>query len=73
MEVIKIIIVLLSLIVQMNWSIRQTVEKLYSEVFCRLSDTCQLAVPSALYIIQDNLIIYALSCLDAATYQVSFG
>jgi solute carrier family 35 (UDP-sugar transporter), member A1/2/3 len=27
-------------------------------------------VPSFLYVVQDNLIIYALSCVDAATYQV---
>lgn len=51
---------------------RNTGQVLYREVIRRPADTFQLAVPAFLYIVQDNLIIYALAVLDAATYQVIF-
>ena len=71
MELIKLFIVLtLLLTVKLRFSLRKTVQLLYNEILCRPIDTFPLAVPSFLYVLQDNLIIYALSCVDAATYQV---
>lgn len=70
LEAIKLVMVLAFLIAQMGFSVIKTTQVLYREVFGRPADTLQLAIPAVLYIIQDNLIIYALSCLDAATYQV---
>ena len=55
-----------------GWSLKALAELLHREVWCRKADTIQLVVPSLLYIVQDNLIIFALSCLDAATYQVTY-
>lgn len=71
MEVIKLLLILTILMtVQLKFSIRKTVQLLYNEIVCRPLDTIPLALPSLLYVVQDNLIIYSLSCLDAATYQV---
>jgi hypothetical protein len=71
MELIKLSIVLtLLMTVKLKFSVRKTFHLLYNEILCRPIDTFPLAVPSFLYVLQDNLIIYALSCVDAATYQV---
>lgn len=71
MELIKVSLVLsLFMLVEMRGSVCKGVHLLYKEVVCRPSDTLLLAIPSGIYIVQDNLIIYALLCLDAATYQV---
>ena len=71
MESIKFIMNLLMLLVlQMKCSIGETLSLLYNEIIGRPYDTAFLAIPSSLYILQDNLIIFALSCLDAGTYQV---
>ena len=72
MECLKMTINLIFLFVQTTGCcIKEMTILLNREVFGRPADTIQLALPSLLYIIQDNLIIFALSCLDAATYQVS--
>ena len=71
MELIKLFMNLFMLIVfQMQGEVGKTFSLLHREVIGRPFDTIHLAVPSSLYILQDNLIIFALSCLDAGTYQV---
>jgi UDP-sugar transporter A1/2/3 len=71
MEMIKVtLIAALIVITDSNFSIREVGKLLYREILCRPLDTLPLAVPSFLYVAQDNLIIYALSCVDATTYQV---
>lgn len=70
-EAIKLLFVIVLLVaVQTQCSVRKTMELVYSDVICRPYDTLRLSIPSILYVIQDNLIIFALSCLDAGTYQV---
>lgn len=72
MELIKVsLITILIVITQTNFSIRETAVLLHQEILCRPLDTLPLAVPSFLYVVQDNLIVYALSCVDATTYQVN--
>lgn len=74
MECIKLIMNLFMLIVfQMQFSVIKTFSLLNQEVIGRPYDTVHLAIPSLLYILQDNLIIFALSCLDAGTYQVFYS
>ena len=71
MELIKLFMNLFMLIIfQMQCEVGKTFSLLHREVIGRPFDTMHLAVPSSLYILQDNLIIFALSCLDAGTYQV---
>jgi len=72
METMKLFISFLILIIQLSGSVQGTVNLLYREVVCRPADTALLAVPGLFYIIQDNLVIYALSSLDAPTYTVLF-
>ena len=56
-----------------GWSPTAMVDLLYSEVWCQPANTFQMTVPiSLLYIVQDNLIIFDLTCLDAATFQVTY-
>lgn len=62
-------IVLLS-VGQLKCSLRKTLHLLYRQIVCHPFNLLPLAVPSFLYVLQDNLVICALSCLDAATYQV---
>lgn len=73
METIKLAALLVLLaIFQLKCSVSKSIKLMYSEIICRPLDTLPLAVPSFLYVLQDNLIIFALSCLDAATYQVGY-
>lgn len=73
METIKVVILLaLIVIVESSCSLRKAMTLLYDEIVCRPYDTLPLAVPSFLYVVQDNLIVYALSCVDATTYQVTY-
>ena len=62
--------ILCFLTAQLGCSVSNTVQVIHREVLRRPADTFQMAIPAFLYIIQDNLIIYALTILDAATYQV---
>jgi UDP-sugar transporter A1/2/3 len=41
------------------------------EIFAQPMELVKLSVPSFLYTVQNNLLYYALSHLDAATFQVS--
>ena len=70
MQSIRFIITLVFLTLQLDCSVSKTAQVLYKDVVCRPASTFQLAIPALLYIVQDNLIIYALSVLDVATYQV---
>ena len=45
---------------------------LKDEVFSQPLEILKLSVPSFLYTVQNNLLYYALSHLDAATFQVGY-
>jgi UDP-sugar transporter A1/2/3 len=71
MEMIKVsLITALIVVTEGNFSVKEAVKLLHKEIVCRPLEALPLAVPSFLYVVQDNLIIYALSCVDATTYQV---
>ncbi|XP_046447986.1 UDP-N-acetylglucosamine transporter-like isoform X3 [Daphnia pulex] len=73
METIKItLITALIVVTESNFSVIEAAKLLYKEILCRPLEALPLAVPSFLYVVQDNLIIYALSCVDATTYQVTY-
>ena len=45
---------------------------IHDEIYAKPHDTFKLAIPSGLYAIQSNLLFFALSYLNAATYQVTY-
>ena len=69
-ELIKFAFCLILLLVQKSCSVEHLFKALVSEVIYKPSETAKLAIPSSLYTIQNNLILLALSSLDAATFQV---
>lgn len=71
-ELIKFMFCLILLLIQKSGSVEQLLKTLGSEVIFKPSETSKLAIPSSLYTIQNNLILLALSSLDAATFQVCF-
>ncbi|XP_049515332.1 UDP-N-acetylglucosamine transporter-like isoform X2 [Dermacentor silvarum] len=46
--------------------------QLRNEVWRQPKETCKMLVPAGLYTVQNNLLFFALSLLDAATYQVTY-
>nr|CAH0103774.1 unnamed protein product [Daphnia galeata] len=71
-ELIKFAFCLILLLVQKSCSVEHLFKALVSEVIYKPSETAKLAIPSSLYTIQNNLILLALSSLDAATFQVTY-
>ena len=53
------------------FSLRALNHVLREEIVNKPTETLKLAIPSAIYTFQNNLLYVALSHLDAATYQVS--
>eukprot|EP00755_Sulcionema_specki_P017291 Sspe_Gene.64061::Locus_37435_Transcript_1_1_Confidence_1.000_Length_1303::g.64061::m.64061/K15272/SLC35A1_2_3; solute carrier family 35 (UDP-sugar transporter), member A1/2/3 len=45
---------------------------LHEELIAKPKDLFLLAVPAILYLIQNNLLFFAMECLDAAVYQVTY-
>ncbi len=69
-ELIKFVFCLILLLIQKSGSFGQLFKTVASEVIFKPWETAKLAIPSSLYTIQNNLILLALSSLDAATFQV---
>ncbi|XP_043200242.1 UDP-N-acetylglucosamine transporter-like isoform X2 [Amphibalanus amphitrite] len=69
-EAAKMTAVLLTLWLENGRSVARTAALLRRDVWGQPRDTAQLAVPSFLYTIQNNLVFVALTNLDAPTFQV---
>lgn len=72
MEVLKLITCLGVVFKEHNGDVRKTLAQLKAHIWDAPLEMAKLSVPSILYTIQNNLLYYALSNLDAATYQVSY-
>ena len=51
--------------------VNRLTRELKDQIFDKWIDSVKLTVPAILYTVQNNLLFLALSCLDAATYQVN--
>ena len=71
-ECLKYLLCLLLLLASSRWSLLDSVVLFREEVIYRPRETFLLAIPACLYTLQNNLLIIALSNLDAATYQVTY-
>ena len=75
MELVKFVtcnLVLLSESIQRNQGVLGYTQALIEDVSNKPVELAKLAVPSLLYTLQNNLLYYALSHLDAATFQVGY-
>jgi len=72
MEVTKLAICTAVVFAQAGYSISGLFEEYYHNVWNAPMEVLKLCVPSLLYTIQNNLLYFALSNLDAATYQVCY-
>jgi UDP-sugar transporter A1/2/3 len=70
MEVIKFICCNIMVLYQYDFSFGKYGTQLTKE--CTLAEMLKLSVPSLLYTVQNNLLYFALSNLDATTYQVCY-
>lgn len=70
-ELLKFLICIILLLIQKSGSPVLAWKALNAEVLLKPWETAKLAIPSSLYTIQNNLILLALSYLDAATFQAS--
>lgn len=71
-ELMKFILCLLVLALLESCSIAKSLLIFYFEVLKKPNETIKLLIPSSLYTIQNNLVITALSNLDAPTFQISY-
>lgn len=71
MEVLKLVICL-GVIAYERKSISGLFSTLHSEIYSQPTELLKLSIPSILYSIQNNLLYYALTHLDAATFQVGY-
>lgn len=71
-EIVKLFTCFIVIFGQQNWSVSRFVAEFDSEIAQKPKDTLKVAVPALLYVVQNNLLFFALSKLDAATYQVTY-
>ncbi len=71
MEGLKLLSCLAIITYQNNGPIAAA-QTIHREIICQPMELLKLSVPSVLYTIQNNLLYFALSHLDAATYQVGY-
>ena len=69
-ECVKYIFSLSLLLMQQRCSLGKAVGVYWDEILMKPRQTSLLGVPAFLYTLQNNLLILALTNLDAATYQV---
>lgn len=71
MEALKLIASLAILVVTQG-SFGRVGSLLYTEIFLNMGGTLAMAVPSLLYVIQNNLLYIAVANLEPGTYQVTY-
>lgn len=72
MEVLKLITCLCVVLWQHRLNLSATIKAIKDEVIGQPKEVMKLCVPSVLYVVQNNLLYFALSHLDAATYLVGY-
>lgn len=71
-EFLKILACLVVLLWENGFSVRALAVQLRNDIWGQPRETCKMLIPAGLYTVQNNLLFFALSLLDAATYQVTY-
>ena len=71
-ECLKYCLCCVLLLVSRDGSLASSLKLYKEEILLRPRETFMLAIPACLYTLQNNLLIIALTNLDAATYQVTY-
>lgn len=71
-EVMKFVTCLFVIWVEAGWSLGRAGQVLHAEVVEKAAESFKVGIPALLYVVQNNLLFFALSRLDAATYQVTY-
>lgn len=71
-EVLKLILSLTYVIIEEGFNLKSALELISDQVFLNFSDTIKVLLPSALYVMQNNLLYIAISRLNAVVYQVLY-
>uniref|UniRef100_A0A0R3RYX1 UDP-N-acetylglucosamine transporter n=1 Tax=Elaeophora elaphi TaxID=1147741 RepID=A0A0R3RYX1_9BILA len=71
-EIIKLFTCVVVIAYQHSWEHVGFMNEIYTECYIKSIDALKMAVPAFLYVVQNNLLFFALSKLDAATYQVTY-
>ncbi len=73
MELVKFVTCLTMIIAYEHKSFSGGMQALHAEIVAQPMQILHLAVPSFVYAVQNNVLYYALSHLDAATFQVGYN
>lgn len=68
-EVLKLVTCLVIILVQVG-SFQKYAAHMYEGIFVNWVDTVKMSVPAILFMVQTNLLFFAISYLEAAVYQV---
>ncbi|XP_065573626.1 UDP-N-acetylglucosamine transporter-like [Artemia franciscana] len=71
-EIVKFIVCFSLLVFQNGWVLSKSVKIFYKEIISNIHETRKLSLPSALYTLQNTLLIVAISNLDVATFQLTY-
>ena len=71
MECLKFITCIFVTIYQ-HGNIKNALNEMYTEIVQRPNEIMKISIPALLYVVQNNLLYYALSHLDTPTFQVGY-
>nr|CAH8875820.1 unnamed protein product [Trichobilharzia regenti] len=60
------------LVVFREGNLQHGLSLMYTQIFIQYKDTVQILIPSTLYVIQNNLLYFAISRLNAVLYQILY-
>ncbi|CAH8636499.1 unnamed protein product [Schistosoma intercalatum] len=60
------------LILSQEGEIKRSISSIYNQIIVQYDDMIQILIPSSLYIIQNNLLYFAISHLNAVLYQILY-
>ena len=71
-EFVKFVTCLFLVFKDVNYEVESWKDSLYQTVWVNKIDTLKVCIPSAIYLVQNNLLYVAASNLDVATYQITY-